>query len=126
MAALPYIQLYVADYLADTQHLTAEEHGAYMLLIFNYWQTGKPLKVSRLQSLARMFNDRWTDVHETLSEFFEEVDGVWIHKRIEMDLEAVKAKSKKNSDAGKASAGNAARCFTFRVSITPCSWSAGL
>ncbi len=104
MAALPYIQLYVSDYLADTQHLTTEEHGAYMLLIFSYWQTGKPLKVSRLQTLARTFNERWPDVKETLSEFFTESNGEWIHSRIEEDLDKVKAKSIKNSEAGKASA----------------------
>jgi uncharacterized protein YdaU (DUF1376 family) len=40
MAALPYMQFHIAEYLADTSHLTTEEHGAYLLLIFNYWQRG--------------------------------------------------------------------------------------
>lgn len=109
MAALPYMQLYVADYLADTPHLTTEEHGAYLLLLFSYWQTGKPLRVDRLSSAARLSNERWTDVQRTLKEFFKEVDGVWIHLRVEKDLEKVATKSGKNSEAGKASA--AARAF---------------
>lgn len=109
MAALPYIQLYVADYLADTHHLTTEEHGAYLLLIFSYWQTGKPLRVGRLASAARMTSERWANVEQTLREFFEEADGVWVHLRVERDLEKVATKSGKNSEAGKASA--AARAF---------------
>lgn len=104
MAALPYMQLYVADYLADTPHLTTEEHGAYLLLLFSYWQTGKPLRVDRLAHTARLSNERWTVVERTLNEFFKEVDGVWIHIRVEKDLEKVATKSGKNSEAGKASA----------------------
>lgn len=104
MAALPYMQLYVADYLADTPHLTTEEHGAYLLLLFSYWQTGKPLRVDRLAHTARLSNERWTSVQRSLTEFFKEVDGVWIHLRVEKDLEKVATKSGKNSEAGKASA----------------------
>lgn len=104
MAALPYMQLYVADYLADTMHLTTEEHGAYLLLIFNYWQTGKPIPVSRLARIARLTNDRWTDVERTLSEFFIERDGEWMHERIERDLEALHATQAQRIAAGKASA----------------------
>ena len=105
MATLPYIQLYVSDYLADTMHLTAEEHGAYMLLIMNYWQTEKPIPKNRLQGVTRMFNDRWDSVQQTLNEFFEiDENGDWFHKRIQQDLQKVKEKSKQASEAGKKSA----------------------
>lgn len=104
MAALPYMQFYVADYLADTAHLTTEEHGAYLLLLFSYWQTGKPLKADRLASIARMSNERWTNVEQTLSEFFHVSKGTWTHFRVEADLEKVNTKSRNNSEAGKASA----------------------
>jgi uncharacterized protein YdaU (DUF1376 family) len=104
MAALPYMQLYVADYLADTQHLTTEEHGAYLLLLFSYWQTGKSLRSDRLAPVARLSNERWNDVKETLREFFFEDGNQWIHFRVEADLESVNSKSLKASGAGKASA----------------------
>ncbi len=104
MAALPYIQLYVADYLADTMHLDAEEHGAYLLLIMNYWQTGKPVPRTRLQKIARVSNDRWPSVERSLSEFFNEEDDCWVHPRIERDLDAVHQTQIQRSAAGKASA----------------------
>lgn len=104
MAALPYMQLYVSDYLADTAHLTTEEHGAYLLLLFNYWQTGKPLRKDRLAFVARTSNERWISVEETLKDFFHDDGKNWVHFRVEADLAAVNAKSKTNSDAGKASA----------------------
>ncbi|WP_440090123.1 YdaU family protein [Pseudomonas fragariae (ex Marin et al. 2024)] len=104
MAALPYMQFYVADYLADTSHLTTEEHGAYMLLLFSYWQTGKPLRIDRLSTIARVPNERWHSVAETLSEFFHVTETHWIQFRVESDLDAVNSKTQAASNAGKASA----------------------
>lgn len=104
MAALPYMQFYVADYLADTTHLTAEEHGAYMLLLFSYWQTGKPLRIDRLATVARIPNERWPSVADTLSEFFHVTETHWVQFRVEADLEAVNSKVVTASNAGKASA----------------------
>ncbi|WP_252363484.1 YdaU family protein, partial [Escherichia coli] len=86
MAALPYMQLYIADYLADTMHLSAEEHGAYLLLMFNYWQTGKPIPKNRLAKIARLTNERWADVEPSLREFFHDNGDEWVHLRIEEDL----------------------------------------
>lgn len=104
MAALPYMQLYVADYLADTPHLTTEEHGAYLLLIFNYWQTGRPLPKSRLAGIAKLSNERWTDVERSLNEFFLDTGSEWVHERIERDLEVVKSAQTQRVAAGNASA----------------------
>lgn len=104
MAALPYMQLYIADYLADTMHLSTEEHGAYLLLMFNYWQTGKPIPKNRLAKIARMGNDRWISVESSLKEFFNDNGAEWVHERIERDLDAVRMSLEQKSAAGKASA----------------------
>ena len=103
MAALPYMQLYIADYLADTMHLSAEEHGAYLLLMFNYCQTGKPIPKNRLAKIARLTNERWADVEPSLREFFCDNGEEWVHLRIEEDLASVREKLTKKSAAGKAS-----------------------
>lgn len=89
MAALPYMQLYIADYLADTMHLSTEEHGAYLLLMFNYWQTGKPIPKNRLAKIARVSDSRWAELETALSEFFEDDGDSWVHLRIERDIETV-------------------------------------
>lgn len=111
MAALPYIQLYIADYLADTAHLSTIEHGAYLLLIFNYWQRGEAFNANdqrtlnkRLASVARLSIDDWENVKESLSDFFEISETEWKHCRIEKDLALVNSKSEKARMAGKASA----------------------
>jgi hypothetical protein len=89
MAALPYMQLYIADYLADTMHLSTEEHGAYLLLMFNYWQTGKAIPKNRLAKIARVSDARWKELEAAIKEFFEEEGDSWVHIRIERDIEAV-------------------------------------
>ena len=103
MAALPYIQLYVSDYLADTMHLSTEEHGAYLLLIMNYWQTGKPIPKNRLARISGL-NDRWHSVEPSLTEFFKDDGESWIHGRIEGDLKVAREAQEQRARAGKASA----------------------
>ena len=97
MTSLPYMQLYTSDYLADTAHLTTEEHGAYLLLLMNYWQRGKPLDNTdkRLAHVARLSAERWEAVEPILAEFFTIVDNVWTQSRIERDLDKIRAKSSK-------------------------------
>jgi hypothetical protein len=96
------MQLYVSDYLADTAHLTAQQHGAYMLLLMNYWQRGKALDNSneRLSHVARLSPEEWVEAKPTLEEFFIVEGNLWTHARVEGDLEKIREKSAKASFAG--------------------------
>ena len=94
----PWMPLYVADYLADTGHLTAAEHGGYLLLIMHYWSNGAlPADDRKLARIARMTPDEWDEARETIAEFFDEG---WRHKRIDAEI----AKSEEKSEAARASA----------------------
>jgi uncharacterized protein YdaU (DUF1376 family) len=106
MAALPYMQLYVAEYLADTSHLNAAQHGAYLLLLMNYWQRGKALPDlnDRLATVARMGNEEWIANRAVLAEFFHIENGLWKHGRVERDLRRVKSISNAGRIGGIASA----------------------
>lgn len=102
----PYMPLFVADYLADTAHLSAAEHGAYLLLVMNYWQRCKPLPADdrKLARIARMSDAEWLDSRDTLAEFFHEEDGLWSHKRIEAEIAVAEEKTVKAKKAARASA----------------------
>jgi uncharacterized protein YdaU (DUF1376 family) len=91
------MQLYTSDYLADTAHLTTEEHGAYLLLLMNYWQRGKPLDNTdgRLAHVARLSAERWQEVEPILAEFFMIEGNIWVQARIERDLDKIRDKSSK-------------------------------
>lgn len=79
-----WMPLYVDDYLADTGHLTALEHGAYMLMIMHYWQKGGlPEDERMIARVARLSADQWSESRDVLAMLFE--DG-WKHKRIEDEL----------------------------------------
>lgn len=95
-----WMPLYVADYLADTGHLSAAEHGAYLLLIMHYWQNGAlPDEDRRLARIARMSAAEWEDSRAALCDLFDEN---WRHSRIEAELAAAEAVSARAREkAGK-------------------------
>ena len=91
--------LYIGDYLADTAHLNAAEHGAYLLLIMHYWQKGSlPDDDCKLASIARAFPEQWSSMKATISEFF---DGGWKHPRIDAELAKSEAAYQRRAEAGR-------------------------
>jgi len=59
MAALPYMQFSVRDYIGSTMHLSTEEHGAYMLILMRYWYSSAPVPIDRLPVIAKMSAEQW-------------------------------------------------------------------
>lgn len=95
----PWMPLYVADYLADTGHLSTEEHGAYLLLIMHYWRTGGlPTDDLSLALITRLPAKRWLAARPKLEAFFD--DG-WKHGRIEQEMVNAGDKHNRRSEAGK-------------------------
>lgn len=83
-----WMPLYVADYLSSTTRLTTEQHGAYLLLIIDYWKNGRlPDDDSILASITRLTGDAWAKHRGVLEGFFEVSNGEWIHSRIEKEIE---------------------------------------
>ena len=84
-----FMPLYIGDYLAGTSRLTTELHGAYLLLIMDYWMNGPlPDDDALLASIAKMTPDAWSIARATLEKYFSIADGCWKQKRIEEELVA--------------------------------------
>ena len=83
-----FMKMYWGDYFADTRHLSTLQHGAYLLLIAHYWNSGKPLPDNdrELQRIVGIKGAVWKNTKPLLASFFKIADGVWSHKRIDAEL----------------------------------------
>lgn len=97
---------YVADYLADTSHLTTEQHGAYCLMLMAAWKAGGslPNDDGQLAAVCRMTPSKWKGSRGILLKFFL-VDGERvIHKRVTAERVKAQTISEKKSANGKGGA----------------------
>ena len=97
------MQLYVGDYLADTLHLTTEQHGAYLLLLMTMWRAGAslPNDASKLARICRVSPKRWPSVWAEISAFFE-IDGDLItNPRLTKEHQKAVSISQERKTAGK-------------------------
>lgn len=84
MSNRAWMPLDIGDYLEDTGHLTTVQHGAYMLLIMEYWKRGGlPDDDRKLAAFARMTPEQWTEHRDTIADFFQ---PGWKHKRIDAEM----------------------------------------
>lgn len=98
----PWFPFYVGDYTRDTARLTTEAHGAYLLLMLDYWVNGAPPDDNEtLATITKLPLPIWKKRRPLLLPFFRIVEGRWTHGRIERELTAAKEKHQKRVEAGK-------------------------
>lgn len=98
------MQLYVADYLGDTRHLTTEQHGAYLLLLMTMWRSDGVLSDSpaKLARIAGLTVARWHKISDDVLAFFTPCEGGITQGRLAAELTIADEKSEKRSQAGRA------------------------
>lgn len=95
----PWMPLYISDYLGDTRRLKTLEHGAYLLLIMEYWQRGGlPNDDAELADIAGLDLDAWMAMRPRIVRLFQ--DG-WRHKRVDAELAKAEAISERRSSSAK-------------------------
>lgn len=101
-----FMPWFFGDYIKDTADLTAEEHGAYMLLLGHMWNRGGrlPADPERLSRLAAVTAKRWAGVWATIGRFFDEDGGEITQRRLAAELSKALDLRAEASRAGKASA----------------------
>ncbi|HLP99184.1 MAG TPA: YdaU family protein [Sideroxyarcus sp.] len=101
-----WMPLWIGAYLADTLHLSRDEHGGYLLLIMAYWRNGGPLQDDdkKMAAIVRATQKEWKSLKPVLAEFFDCSEGQWSHKRIDQELSSASDKQSKAKSKAQAAA----------------------
>lgn len=100
-----WMPLYIADYRADTSRLTTEQHGAYLLILMDYWRNGPPPDDDEvLAQITLLPIARWRKHRPKLAQFFTIKNGVMRQKRADAEMIRAQAMNRQRSEAGKISA----------------------
>ena len=105
MAKFPHLPLWTDAYMADTLHLTHEEHGLYLMLLMTIWRAPAckiPNDFTWVKRRLRATDDQMENlVKNLLDEFFITSGNHITQKRLKEEYEYVKKKAKKNSASAK-------------------------
>lgn len=119
MADFPALPLWTDAYLADTTHLTREEHGVYLLMLMAAWRSPQcrlPDNDEFLARVSKCSGKAWARLRPIIAPFWTIEGGFWTQKRLakermfcddrrEKRRTAAYAKHRKNKETTGADAG---------------------
>lgn len=103
MSAPPYMQVWIADWTADVQHLSCEQDGAYWRLIRAMWRNHGELSncPRKLALIVGLSVKKWTAISAEVLAFFDDDGTVLTHGKLTKTIISVREKSSKRSAAGE-------------------------
>jgi uncharacterized protein YdaU (DUF1376 family) len=103
MSKLPFMPMFVGDYIADTPELSIEAHGAYCLILFYTWKGRKFLENDdkKMCRILRLGNHKWQKIKKEILPYFDLSDGTWFQQKLSEMLTETKQKSDKNKANGR-------------------------
>jgi uncharacterized protein YdaU (DUF1376 family) len=103
---LPWFAFNVGEYVKDTMRLTRDAHGAYLLLMLDYYGTATPCPDDDfiLAALTKSTEAEWKQLRKMLAPFFDIREGHWYHNRIEREMREASAKHAAGIAAAKVGA----------------------
>ncbi len=96
-----WMPLFIGPYLRKTGRLTTEQHGAYLLLLMDYWVNGAPADDDEeLAAITRLGVPAWRKIRPKIAPFFDVLDGRWRQLRADHEIERAAKLSAARSEAG--------------------------
>lgn len=97
MADFPALPLWTDAYIADTTHLTNEEHGVYLRLLMFAWRSpgcSLPDDDHRIAIMVGVTPKKWATLKPTIMAFWRLEQGFWVQKKLTAQRVFVEGKSK--------------------------------
>ena len=104
MSSFPSLPLFTDAFIADTGHLSAQQTGAYMMLLMMAWRSPEcrlPDDDDKLARWARVDRRTWLKIKPVVMEFWTLVDGFWSQKRLSKERDVVSKRAEVARENGQ-------------------------
>lgn len=104
MSSFPSLPLFTDAFIADTGHLSAQQTGAYMMLLMMAWRSPEcrlPDDDDKLARWARVDRRTWLKIKPSVMEFWTLADGFWVQKRLSKERDVVSKRAEVARENGK-------------------------
>lgn len=104
MSTTPALPLFGDAYMADTRHLTLQEHGAYLLMLIIAWQSPEcrlPDDDKRIAQMLGITLTRWEKIKPVVSPFWKIGGGFWTQQRLKKERSFVEKRRRDSKSAAR-------------------------